>query len=129
LVWGLGAVASIFRNASARRLFSFGDTIRPPSVRSVVFSISLTVLASVDLADRHLGLAKRLAKCLCQRLALFVEIALRSDVVEVKRIGIGLIRESGAVADDDDKIARAQGLRDILIVRVCRRDGHHEHAE
>ena len=33
--------ASIFRNAWARRLFSFGDTMRPPSVMSAVFSISV----------------------------------------------------------------------------------------
>lgn len=36
-----GATPSILRYASARRLFSFGDTTRPPSVRSAVFSISV----------------------------------------------------------------------------------------
>src|SRR5262249_4475191 len=36
-----GARASILRSAAARRLFSSGDTTRPPSVRSVVFLTSL----------------------------------------------------------------------------------------
>jgi len=38
---GIGAVLSSLRKASMRRLFSFGDTTRPPSVISAVFSISL----------------------------------------------------------------------------------------
>src|SRR5215469_15557569 len=38
---GSGTTASILRKAPARRLFSFGDTTRPPSVRSAVFSIFL----------------------------------------------------------------------------------------
>jgi hypothetical protein len=36
-----GARASMLRSAAARRLFSSGDTTRPPSVRSVVFLTSL----------------------------------------------------------------------------------------
>src|SRR5215469_10339985 len=36
-----GICASILRRAAARRLFSSGDTTRPPSVRLVVFSMSL----------------------------------------------------------------------------------------
>src|SRR5262249_10254206 len=36
-----GTCASILRSAMARRLFSSSDTMRPPSVRSVVFSMSL----------------------------------------------------------------------------------------
>src|SRR5262249_55452518 len=36
-----GISASILRRAAARRLFSSGDTTRPPSVRSVVFSMFL----------------------------------------------------------------------------------------
>src|SRR5258708_6172233 len=41
LVPDFGAVASSLRMASARRLFSLGDTTRPPSVRSAVFSMSV----------------------------------------------------------------------------------------
>ena len=40
-VLGLGTTPSILRRASARRLFSFGETTRPPSVISAVFSISV----------------------------------------------------------------------------------------
>src|SRR5215472_1424294 len=40
LVPGLGGVPISLRIASARRAFSLGDTTRPPSVRSAVFSIS-----------------------------------------------------------------------------------------
>src|SRR5262249_11498885 len=41
LVPAFGADASSLRNASARRLFSLGETTKPPSVRSAVFSMSV----------------------------------------------------------------------------------------
>jgi hypothetical protein len=50
---GFGEVPSILWNASTRRLFSFGDTTRPLSVRSAVFSISLKP-ASVSYARLYL---------------------------------------------------------------------------
>ena len=42
VVPGCGGVPSILRNASTRRLFSLGETTRPPSVISAVFSTSLS---------------------------------------------------------------------------------------
>jgi len=61
--------------------------------------ISSIVFACIDLADGNTGLTDGVPKCLRQRLALGVEIPLGRDVVEVERIGIGLIGKSGAVAD------------------------------
>src|SRR5207248_10065763 len=85
--------------------------------------------AEKDNADGYMGLTKGIAKCLCQRLAIVVEIALSRNVVEVERIGVGVIGESGAVSDHDDKIARAQSLRDLPIVGVCRRCGNREQVD
>src|SRR5262249_31984659 len=50
-----GICASILRSAAARRLFSSGDTTRPPSVRSVVFSMSLNP-ASTAVSNARLKL-------------------------------------------------------------------------
>src|SRR5215471_17298110 len=51
----LGICASILRRAAARRLFSSGDTTRPPSVRSVVFLMSLNP-ASTAVSNARLKL-------------------------------------------------------------------------
>src|SRR5262245_21044757 len=50
-----GTCASILRSAAARRLFSSGDTTSPPSVRSVVFSMSLNP-ASTAVSKARLNL-------------------------------------------------------------------------
>src|SRR6516165_4770374 len=113
LVPALGTVASIFRNASERRLFSSGDTTRPPSVRSAVFSmfsehrglIGTVILARVDRTDRNASLTQSSPKLLGKHLALIIEVSLGRDVVEIERISVGLIREGSAVADNDHETA------------------------
>jgi hypothetical protein len=110
-------------------------------VRSAVFSISLkpaicfirsAVLADVDFADRNTDLTDGVAKSLRQHIPLVVAITLRRDVVEVKRMGVGLIGEGGAMAEDDHKSSSAQYLCDLLIIgrrRACHDDaGHVERA-
>jgi len=67
------------------------------------------------------------------RLAFIVEVPLGRDVVKVERIDIGLIRQSGAVADHHHKPSSAQRLSNLLIVRGRRvyrgNTKHCEHAE
>ena len=58
--------------------------------------VSAVIFAGIDLSDGNAGLTKPITEGLRQRLALVVQIALGGDVVEVKRIGIGLIRKSRA---------------------------------
>ena len=65
--------------------------------------------AGVHLADRDLQLAHRVADRAGKRAALIVELALLGDVREVERIGVSLILMGGAVTDDDDVAALAQG--------------------
>ena len=65
--------------------------------------------AGDDLADRDLQLAHRVADRAGKLAALIVELALLGDVREVERIGVSLILMGGAVTDDDDVAALAQG--------------------
>src|SRR5580692_12082292 len=88
--------------------------------------IGAVIFAGVDLADGNTGMAQRLAESLRQRLALVVQITLSSDVVEVKRIGIGLVGERRTVTNDKDETTGAQGLCDILVVRTGRRRRHYK---
>src|ERR1700733_14194257 len=83
--------------------------------------IGAVIFAGVDLADGNTGMAQRLAESLRQRLALVVQITLSSDVVEVKRIGIGLVRVRRSMTNDKNQTAGAQGLCKILVVRTGRR--------
>ena len=46
-----------------------------------------------------------IAKLLCQRLALVVQIALGGDIVEIEWIGIRLVGKRGAVAKNNDQPA------------------------
>ena len=78
---------------------------------------SSIVLTCVDFSDGKTGPAEDIPKSLRQRLALVVEIPLGRYVVKVERIGIALIREGSAMADDNHKPSSAQHLRDILIIR------------
>src|SRR6516164_2750698 len=78
--------------------------------------VSPVVFAGIDLADGNAGETKTSPKCLRERLAVVVEIALGGDVVKIKRIGIGLIGEGGAVADDDNKPSAAQRRRKIVLL-------------
>src|SRR5262249_21398672 len=88
--------------------------------RSLVGSV---VLAGKDFADRNPGLTDGVAESLCQDFALIIEISLGRYIVEVERIGVRLIRERRAVADDDDQSSGAQRLHDIAVVpgRATRR--------
>src|SRR5437588_1762029 len=47
--------------------------------------------AGVDLSDRNPKLAQRIADCARQRATLLVELALLGDILEVERIGVGLV--------------------------------------
>src|SRR5260370_42714052 len=80
-------------------------------------SLSVEIQASVDLADGNNDLTEGVPESLRQPLALVVDIPLGHDVFKVERIGIGLIGEGGAMADDDHKPSSPQCLRDILIIR------------
>jgi len=66
------------------------------------------------------------------RIALLIEISLGRDVGEVEWIGIRLIRERRAVADDDDQSSGPQRLHDLAVACVCatpsREGGHGEQA-
>src|SRR4051794_29396761 len=90
------------------------DILQPGNDPGLVRSV---VLAGIDLADGNSGLTDRLPESLCRGLAFLVEISLGSDVVEIQRIGISLIRESGAVPDHHDKPASAQCPCNLRIVR------------
>jgi len=72
--------------------------------------------AGVDLADRNAGLAQRLAEGPCERLAVVIEIALRGNVLEIERVGVGLIGECRAVANEDHKSTIPQGSCKRLVV-------------
>jgi hypothetical protein len=75
------------------------DILEPGDNRSFIGSV---VLAGENATNRNSGLTDGVAESLCQSFALVVEISLRRDVVEIERIGVGLIRECCAVANDDD---------------------------
>ena len=75
------------------------DVLEPGDDRSLIGSV---VLAGKNAANRYSGLTDGVAESLRQSFALVIEISLRRDVIEVERIGVGLIRECCAVADDDD---------------------------
>ena len=62
-------------------------------------------------------LAGKRIRCPGCGFAFVVQIALSRDVVEVDRLGINLVGESGAVPQDDDEAASAQGLCEIFVVR------------
>ena len=72
-----------------RRLFDILKTCKHGGL------VAAVIFAGIDLADRHADLTQRIAKLLCQRLALVVQIALGGDIVEIEWIGI---RWSGNVA-------------------------------
>src|SRR5262249_35033887 len=106
---------------------SFGDTIRPPSVRSAVFVMSLKPASTA--VDGNTSLTQSGPKFLGEHFALIVEIPLGRDVVEIERIGVGLIREGSAMADNDDEAAGTERLRDVLVVCGGRRRCGHRHAQ
>lgn len=60
---------------------------------------------------------QRIAELLCEHLALFVQIPLGGDIVEIERVSVCLIGKRGAVAQNNDKAAGPQRLRDLLIAR------------
>ena len=53
-------------------------------------------------------------------LAAVVELALRLHVGRIERVGVGLILKCAAVAKHDHKAARAQRLRQRLVIGRCR---------
>src|SRR5262245_29201924 len=64
----------------------------------------------MNLADGNLELAHRLPDRPRERAALVVELALLGDVVEIERVGIGLIPVRRAMAEDDHVAALAHGI-------------------
>jgi hypothetical protein len=64
-----------------------------------------------------------------EHLAFVVEIALGRNIVEIERIGVGLIRERSTMADNDDETAGTKRLRDLLVVCRGRRRCGHRHAK
>ena len=66
----------------------------------------------VRLADRNLGGLEGLTDRLGIGATGVVELALLGDVVEVQRIGIGLIGVCGAVSEHDDVAAAVEQLQD-----------------
>src|ERR1700722_8903835 len=82
------------------------------------------IFAGIHLADGNAGLTQRVTERLRQRLALVVQITLSRDVVEVKRVGVGLVRKCCAMTNDKDETAGAKGLCEILVIRAGRRRGH-----
>jgi hypothetical protein len=123
LVPGFGAVPIIYAAVVFVRRHhetAFGevrgllDILEASDLCGLVRSVILT---GIDLPDGNADLTEGVSKGLRQCFAIVVEIALGSDVFKVERIGIGLIGESGAMAYDNHKPSRAQGLRDLHIVR------------
>src|SRR5262245_32204828 len=64
----------------------------------------------MNLADGNLELAHRLPDRPRERAALVVELALLGDVVEIERVGVGLIAVRRAVAEDNHVAALAHGI-------------------
>jgi hypothetical protein len=91
----------------------FLDVLEPGQRRRLVGTVEP---ARINLADGNPDLAERVPECHSRGLALVVEIALSRDIVEVDRLGIGLVGSGGAMAKHDYKAAGAQGLHQLLIV-------------
>jgi len=62
-------------------------------------------------------LPQRLAERLGERLAFVIEGALCRDIIEIERVGVGLIRECRAVPHQDDMPAGPQGRLERFVVR------------
>src|SRR5262249_19024278 len=73
--------------------------------------------AGLDLADGDPELAERLANLLGFRASRVVELALLGDILEIERIGVGLVLMSGAMTEDDHVSALAHGI-DPLRLRL-----------
>ena len=63
----------------------------------------------MDLADRNLQLAHVIPDRAGELATLIVELALLGDVLEIERVGVGLVAMGRAVAEDDDVTAAAHG--------------------
>ena len=79
--------------------------------------VAAVIFAGVDLADRDADLTQRIPELLCKHFALVVQIPLGGDVVEIERVSVRFIGESGAVTKKNDKATGPQRLRDLLIAR------------
>src|SRR5262249_9697586 len=62
------------------------------------------------------NLADCVAKRFGQLLALFVEVSLFGDVIEIEGVGIRLIREGCAMPDNNNVSARTQRLDQLFLV-------------
>jgi len=67
-------------------------------------------IARVDFTNRDADLTDCFAKRFSQLLALFVEIPLLGDVIEIEGVGISLIRECCAMSDNNNVSTRTQRL-------------------
>src|SRR5262249_46059401 len=108
LVWG-------YDKTALGEICSFLDVLEAGKHRGLIRAV---ILAGVNLADWNASLTQSSPKLLRQHLALVIEIPLGRDVVEIERMGGGLIREGSAMPDNDNKTASTKGLRDLLV--ACR---------
>src|SRR5262249_28047478 len=113
----LGAAVILIRRnhkPALRNVCGLLDMLEPGNHPGLVRSV---VLAGIDLADWNAGLTDGVAESLCQGLSLIVQVPLGRDVIEIERIGVRLVRESGTMTDHDDKSSGAQRLDEIGVVR------------
>jgi hypothetical protein len=81
-------------------------------------------LTGDDLAHGNADLLEGCPEGLGGLLALGIQLPLLGDIVEVERIGVGLVRMGGAVPHNDDVTACAQRLGKLRVagarLRRCR---------
>src|SRR5215831_16132835 len=113
-----GDVPASMRRAAARRLFSLGETTKPPSAISTVVETSpkpSSVPVSTARWKRLVWTLPTGILSLCSASPIdlasapgVVELTLVGGILGVERIGIGLVRIGGAMAQHDDMAALLQ---------------------
>jgi hypothetical protein len=82
--------------------------------------------AGVDARDRNAELTERLADLACLGAAGVIELSLLVDVVEIERVGVGLIGMRRPVPEYDHIAALAQGVEPLGLRRSDAAAGCHD---